>query len=115
MLFGEYESLHRFARGYVTSLMFTCCIGGTCEIAYGLVWPRVFTRQPSWPVRVAGHALTIVIAVGFGVAAASEIGALLFGWNPEWMRLWLQSIVITSVIITILVATDELRARSREL
>jgi two-component system, LytTR family, sensor histidine kinase AlgZ len=115
MLFNEFESLHRFTRAYLTSLMFTCCIGGTCELSYRFVWPRVFTRKPSWPLRIAGHALTIVVAVGLGVAVAFGIGALLFGWKPEWIRLWLQSIVISGVIITILVATDELGARSREL
>lgn len=115
VLFGEFESVYRFVRAYLTSLMFTCCIGGSCEAAYRFVWPRVFKRQPSWPIRIAGHAVTIVVAVGLGVALAFQIGALLFGWKPEWLRLWMQSIVISGVIITILVATDELGARSREL
>jgi histidine kinase len=115
VLFGEFETIARLGRAYFNALLFTWCIGGSFELSYALVWPRVFARQPSWPVRVACHALTILLAVGAGVVVAFQIGALLFGWEGEHMRLWLQSIVISSVIITILVATDELRARSREL
>ena len=115
VLFGELQSVEHFVRAYITSLLFTCSIAGICEIAYRFVWPRVFVCQPSWTVRLAGHALTVVVAVGAGVAIAFEIGGLLFGWEAEWMRLWLQCLVITSVIIVILVATDELSARGREL
>jgi anti-sigma regulatory factor (Ser/Thr protein kinase) len=115
LLFGEVSSLDRFWHAYLGSLIVTISIGGMFELAYRWIWRAIVRRKPSFAMRVVFHAITIVLVVAPGVLVAEQIAWSLFGWEAEFGRLWLQGMVISSVVITILVAADELGARSREL
>jgi two-component system, LytTR family, sensor histidine kinase AlgZ len=115
LMFSEVESVERFGYAYLGAFIVGVCIGGTFELMYHLVWPAVLRRRPSWPVRIAGHAMTLIIAVGLGAIAANLLGGVLLGWKIHVTKLWLQGAVVAAVIIGILVVVDDIRGRARDL
>jgi hypothetical protein len=115
LLFGEIHSVDQFTRAYVGSFIVGSSVGGCFEVAYRVMWTRLITRRPSWPMRIAGHVITIPIAAGLGTLLANAVGNALLGWHEnDFVRLYLQDIVISAVIITILVTADEANGRARE-
>ena len=56
LLFGETGSLAQFGLAYAGSFMVSAAIGGSFEVLYHFVWPRLVRRKPGWPARIAGHA-----------------------------------------------------------
>jgi LytS/YehU family sensor histidine kinase len=116
LLFDNIGSLAEFGRAYFGSLVVVAAIGGSFELTYRFVWPALIRTKPPWWLRIAGHALTIAVAVGGGAAIADVVGRGALGWQLGRLpRLWLQAAVISTVIISILVVTDELAARARDL
>jgi anti-sigma regulatory factor (Ser/Thr protein kinase) len=115
LLFGEIRTASQFGYGYLGAFIIGSSIGASFEILYRFVWPLIVRRQPSWPVRIALHALTIAIAVGAGTCIAAAFGEAVLGWDPQTLCLMRQGAVISTVIISILIITDELKARARQL
>jgi two-component system, LytTR family, sensor histidine kinase AlgZ len=116
LLFGATRSSLRFGLVYASSFIVGVCVAGSFELLYHLVWPRLIHRQPSWPARLVGHLATLAVAVVGGGTAAAHLGGVLLGWDDvDLPRLWLQAAVISSIIVGVLIALDELHARTREL
>ena len=115
LLFGEIGSTRQFGHAYLGAFIVGSSIGGSFELLYRFVWPLIVRRKPRWPIRIALHALTIAIAVGAGASIAVSFGEAVLDWNADKPRLMVQGAVISTVIISILVITDELKARARQL
>lgn len=115
LLFGEIHSPHQFAYAYLGAFIVGGCIAGTFQLIYHFVWPRVVRGRPSWTVRIAGHAGTLVVAVGGGGAAAAAIGHVVLGWCNTLADLWLQGAVVSAVLVGVLAVLDDIRGRARDL
>jgi two-component system, LytTR family, sensor histidine kinase AlgZ len=115
LLFGRIRSAREFGVAYLGAFLVGGCVAGGFEVAYHFVWPRIVHRRPGWPARIAGHAVTMIAAVGVGSLVASALVQALLGWHADLPRLALQSAVVATVVVTLLVVVDEMHARAREL
>jgi len=115
LLFGAIGSSRQFGSAYLSAFTIGSSIGIAFELAYRFVWPFVIRRRPSWPVRIAGHVLTALVCVTLGTLIGLTIRTRSLDWDVELFRVWLQGFVISSVIVTVLVITDELKGRARDL
>lgn len=115
LLFDDFDGVATLARAYLGSLVVTVAIGGGFELAYELIWPALVRGRLALRARVAGHVVTIGIVVAAGAFIADRFGRAVLGWDAAFPRLWRQGTVISSVVIAILVISDELAARSRDL
>ena len=100
-------------RAYPSAFIVSTSVGVIFELQYHLLWPLVFTKQPSWPVRIAGHVIAIAIAVLLGGVIAGWIVDLIWGISGIREIVWRQAAVVATGVIAILVTTDELAARGR--
>ncbi|MFN0252295.1 MAG: sensor histidine kinase [Kofleriaceae bacterium] len=115
LVFADHESPRQFARAYVAAFIIGGSITGCFDVMYRLGWPLLIRTQPGWPVRIACHLATLVVAVGAGMLVGGAIVDALFGWKPRDLgRLFIQGAVISTVVLTILITADELGARARE-
>ena len=107
LVFGE---LAHLATAYLGAFVVAAAISATFELAY-FAWRYAVRAKPRWPARLAGHAVTTVVAVGIGGAIAARVDGWLLGWHDVLARLWLQGGVISAALVAILVIVDELAAR----
>lgn len=103
-----------FARAYAGAFVVTACITGSFQLVYAGLWPRLVSRKPRWPARVAGHAISIAGVVLAGGTLAHAVSRLLWG-GGELLALWREVAVVSVAIVAALVALDELAARGRSL
>lgn len=115
LLFGEIRELAQFARAYLGAFIVGVAIGAMFELLYWLVWPAIVRHRIGWPARLAGHAVTLIVAVGLGGVIADRIARIAVGWQGVLQRLWLQGAVIAVVTLAIAIVVDEMGARAREL
>ena len=114
LLFGAVDSLASFERTYFEAFVIGGINIGVMDAMYHLAWRRLIRRKPSWPVRIAGHVATLVATTAIGAFASRALLAAL-GDDVPAGRLWVQGLAIGSVIVTMLVMLDEMRARAWEL
>src|SRR5262249_44216920 len=108
------DSLASFEWTYLEAFLIGATNVGLMDAVYHLVWPRLIPDTPSWPVRIAGHVVTLVATTAVGALASRELlGA--FGGHGAATRMWVQSMAIGSSIVAMLVVIDEMRGRSWEL
>jgi two-component system sensor histidine kinase AlgZ len=105
--------LRRFGAKYLGAFIVSVAISASFELAY-LAWQQIVRRRPSWPARLAGHAVTTIAAVGAGCAIAALVNGWLLGWHDVIVRLWMQGGVLATALVAILVFADELVAREAE-
>lgn len=115
LLFGAIQSSQQFGSAYLSAFIIGSSIGVTFEVVYRFVWPFLVRGRPRWSLRIAGHVVTTLTCVTLGTLLGLTIGTRSFGWDAQLFRLWLQGLVIASVILSVLVVTDELKGRAAEL
>jgi two-component system sensor histidine kinase AlgZ len=115
LMFARKNIADSIIDGYPRAFVISACVGGCFELAYRLAWPLLIRRKPGWPLRVAGHAITIAAGALVGGTVAASLLELVWGVPADEMRgvLWRQATIVSTVIIGILVTTDELAARAR--
>ena len=101
--------------GYAQVLVVMLAVGGSFELQYRFLWPRVLRDKPGWAVRLAAHAATLVLAVVPGCLLASLVFEALWGYPAHEVRqrLWRVVPVLSITLVAVLIALDELAARAR--
>jgi len=113
LLYDQVQSLERFGYQYLGALIVTLAIAGSFEALYHVA-RLVIRTKPSLPVRLAGHAAVAAVAVIAGERIALWVGGALLGWE-RGVQVFHRDFVISAVILTILIITDEMGARARDL
>jgi two-component system sensor histidine kinase AlgZ len=101
---------------YPVTLVVTACAAGCFDLLYGHLWPRLVRRRPGWPLRIAGHVATVAVTVVAGSFAAGHLLDWIWGYppGPNIRQLQVQIGVVSVVVVSILVAVDEMAARGRQ-
>jgi hypothetical protein len=91
------------------------CIGGTLQLLYGQLWPRVLRRTPPWPLAALGHLGSSAVAVFGGGELATRALSALYAFDPDRVRtgVWRLGLLVTLSIVGVQLVYSHLRARAR--